>query len=113
MPETLQLSDFMPGLALTGVGSLVVALAILARDAYRGTPASLKDTACEWIGFAGVGSIATVVTELQSRHLISPGLKDFIFVVLLALWVAPRWAASQARPATGAAPAESKAGNDA
>jgi hypothetical protein len=107
------LSDFVPGLALTWFAALVVALAILAREAYRGTPTSLLDTVCEWIGVAGVGSIATVVPAAQSRHLISSGLMDFIFVRLAALWLAPRLATSVARPATEAVSERGKAGAEA
>jgi hypothetical protein len=113
MLETLELSGLIPGLAVSSFVSLVVVLANLALKAYRGRPTSLLDTACEWIGFAGTVSIATVVSEAQSRHLISSGLKDFIFVILLALWVAPRVAASLARPATEAAPRRGREGADA
>ena len=113
MLETLELSGLMLNLALTCLASLVVALAKLALDAYRGTPTSLLDTVCEWIGFAGVVSIGSVVAEAHSRHLISSDLKVFITVMLFALWLAPRVAASLARPATKAAPAQSKTGNDA
>jgi hypothetical protein len=111
--ETLELSGLIPDLARTWFACLVVALAILALDKYRGTPTSLLDTASEWVRVAGTVSIATVVSEAQSRHLISSGLKDFIFVMLLALWVAPRMAASPARPATEAAPERGKEAADA
>ena len=113
MLETLELSGLIPDLARTGFACLVVALANLALDAYRGRPTSLLDTACEWIGVAGTVSIAIVVSEAQSRHLISSGLKDFIFVMLLALWVAPRVAASPAMPATEAAPERGREGAEA
>jgi hypothetical protein len=58
-------------------------------------------------------SIGTVVEEAHSRHLISSGLKVFIIVMLAALWLATRVAASPARPATEAAPERGKEGADA